>query len=120
MVRVPGCAPDTPYAYRLFDEPRKIPQSPRPMRFTKKLCALALSLAIPAFAQVAPQTPPPATAPAVADSDEAKLREALRKALETGAGTQAVIVPTVPATPNTPVAPVVLPATTNVPVILTT
>ena len=90
------------------------------MRFTKKLCALAVSLAITASAQVAPQTPPPANAPAVTDSDEAKLREALRKALDSGAGTPATPAPA-PAEPPTrvpPVAPVVLPARTNVTVIL--
>jgi outer membrane protein TolC len=88
------------------------------MRFTKKLCALAVSLAITASAQVAPQTPPPTTAPAVSDSDEAKLREALRKALDSGTGTQTTPAPSVPVPPVTPVVPIVRPATTNVPMVL--
>src|SRR5687768_2175567 len=79
------------------------------MRFTKKLCALISSLAV-VSAQVVTQTPPPATAPANPDSDDAKLREALRKALDSGAGT-----PVAPAPPPTTVIPA---PTTNVSVIL--
>jgi len=90
------------------------------MRLTKKLCALVSSLAVTAswlVAQVPPASP---------DSDEAKIREALRKALDSGAGTQAtpaVVIPAAPATPVTPITPVrpvVLPAATNVPVVLAT
>ena len=86
------------------------------MRFTKKLCALALSLASVASAQVAPQTPPPATTPASPDSDEARLREALRRALDSGAG-QAAPVPATPPIPVAPIAPI-LPPATNVTVVL--
>lgn len=90
------------------------------MRFTKKLWALAVSFVITAGAQVTPQTPPPATTPVSPDSDEARLREALRRALESGPATQptpAPAVPTAPAAPVTRTAPVVLPAATNVVVV---
>ena len=82
------------------------------MRFTKKLCALVSSLAVTASAQTVAQTPAPAAAPAN-DTDDAKLRDALRKALDTGASsTVAPAAPVLPTTPATPNAPTIL---TNAP-----
>src|SRR4051812_19815737 len=77
------------------------------MRFTKKLCALVSSLAVTASGQAVIQTPAPATSPANA-SDDAQVRDALRRTLDSGAGTSNPATPVTPLNPVTPVAPTII------------
>ena len=81
------------------------------MRFTRIICAIVSSLAVAVTAQVPPA---PAPAPAVADQNDARLREAVRKALEGNApqpGAPAVPAPAEPAAgqPLQPVPPTIPP-----------